>query len=75
MRVDGPSQQAQLARDHGDVAVVVTLALPDGQALVALDLRRLAGPALAEIIEGGDYMTILEDLAIEANEALEEPRQ
>lgn len=39
------------------------------------NVRRLAGPALAEIIEGGDYMTILEDLAIEANEALEESRQ
>jgi len=39
------------------------------------NVRRLAGPALAEILEGGDYMTILEDLAIEANEALEESRQ
>ena len=39
MRLDGRSQQAQLARDHGDVAVVVTPALPDGQALVALDHR------------------------------------
>jgi len=39
------------------------------------DVRRLAGPALAEIIEGGDYATILEDLAIEANEALEDSRK
>ncbi len=39
------------------------------------DVRRLAGPALGEIFEGGDYEIILEDLAIEANEALEDSRK
>ena len=39
------------------------------------DVRRLAGPALGEIFEGGDYAVILEDLAIEANEALEDSRK
>jgi len=53
VRVDGRSQQAQLARDHGDVAVVVTLALLDGQALVALDLRiRAVVAGLAVVIFG-----------------------
>ena len=39
------------------------------------DVRRLAGPALGEIFEGGDHAIILEDLAIEANEALEDSRK